>query len=544
MEKSRSIGTKLVRATSAVLLVIMVFSTGWHIFSIRRQTEKELLEQARVLAAQVLAVRKVMAENQHKINYDSQGHFEFKHLNPAAVMQQVDNVFNSTTSYRIRQVSLQPRLAENRPDGFEREQLLLFRRDKNRRESWGEVTVNGQRYFRYMIPLYVEASCLQCHGEPKGELDISGHRKEGYRVGDVAGALSISIPMERAEANLRASLGERLLLTFLILLLTAGTLTYNTRRFISRPIARLVHYTQEIARGNLEVGATSEKSIGEIEELMNRFTEMARRLQEMYENLENKVAERTAELAAANRELMRINRYKTEFLASMSHELRTPLTAILAFTEELLSKHMGQLTIEQEEYLREIEESGRQLLQLINDLLDMAKIEAGRMSLNLTEVDVGDVVREVERLLRPLAQQKDIAVSLRLLATNRVIADKEKVHQVVRNLLGNAIKFTPPGGKVEITTENTDRPEAGVLLKVKDSGPGIPEEERERIFEVFYQGEKGRSKKYGGTGLGLALVKKIVELHTGTVTVESSLGQGSLFTVFLPLYPAYDEELE
>ncbi|ADG82059.1 integral membrane sensor signal transduction histidine kinase [Thermincola potens JR] len=538
------VGTKLVRSTSLVLFFMMGIGIIWNIYSQTKQARIELLEQGRVLAAQVLAVRRVLAENQHKINYDTQGHFEFKHLNPASVIQQVDRVFNASTRYRIRQVSLHPRLLENKPDSYEREQLLLFARNRDAKESWGETVINGQRFFRYMVPLYVDSSCLQCHGEPQGELDISGRPKEGYKVGDLAGALTISIPMELMKANLNKSILESVFLTVLIVFFTACVITFLTRRFITIPISKLTGFAQELGRGNLTAQPEYYKSYGEIKELTERFTDMAHKLHDIYEQLESKVAERTAELAAANKELAEISQYKTEFLANMSHELRTPLTAILAFTEELLTKSMGQLNAEQEEYLKDIRDSGRQLLNLINDLLDLSKIESGKMALNLTEVNVGEAVRGVEKLLRPLAQQKNIDMQSAITGTNVIIADEEKVRQVIRNLLGNAIKFTPAGGRIELYVRDTDRPDEGVLLTVKDSGPGIPAKDRARIFDSFYQGHRGRNKEYGGTGLGLALVKRIVEMHLGEITLESTEGQGSAFTVYLPAYPPYDDNLE
>jgi signal transduction histidine kinase len=538
------VGTKLVRSTSLVLALVMTAGIGWNVYSQKKQARLELLEQSRVLAAQVLALRKVTAENQHKINYDSKGNFEFKHLNPAALTRQVSGVFNAGTEYRIRQVSVRPRIPENRPDNYEGERLRSFAQSSAAKESWGEDVVNGERYFRYMMPIYVAPSCLTCHGGPEGETDISGHPREGYKVGDLAGALSISIPMKIKEAGLRNSIGQNIFFTALAIVFSAGVIIFHTNRFVARPIAGLTRFSQELGGGNLAARPDGFKAYGEIRELTARFADMAHQLQEMYDHMELKVDERTRELAAANYELARISRHKSEFLANMSHELRTPLTAILAFTEELLKRGVGQLTAEQEDYLQDIRGSGEELLGLINSLLDLAKIESGKMALNLAEVDIGRTAGQVERLLRPLAQQKDIHVNLTVTGSGKVIADGEKAGQVIRNLLGNAIKFSPPGSSIEVTVADAPAPEEGTLLTVKDTGPGIAPEHREFIFDPFYQAERGLGREFRGTGLGLALVKKIVDLHLGWIKLETSEGRGSAFTVCWPAYPPFDDSLE
>jgi signal transduction histidine kinase len=165
------------------------------------------------------------------------------------------------------------------------------------------------------------------------------------------------------------------------------------------------------------------------------------------------------------------------------------------------------------------------------------------MSLDLEEVGITNVVKQIDKLLKPLAERKGILVRLNLAATQTVIADEEKVGQVVRNLLGNAIKFSPEGGLIEVAITD-DCEKEGVLLSVKDHGPGISQQEQELIFESFYQAGKIGSQESGGYGLGLALVKKIVDLHLGWIKVESSLGQGAAFYVFWPAYPPLDDNLE
>ena len=546
MVNNSVIGKRLVRSTSLVLAVVMACGIIWNIYSQKKQARLELLENSRILAQQVLALRKVTAENQPRINYDSSGNPEFKHLNPAAVVRQVGGVLNENTRYRIRQVSLKPRVPENNPDEYEREALLSFRETGagGAGEHWGVDTINGERYFRYMVPLFITEPCLSCHGEPEGETDISGYPREGYRKGELVGALTIAIPMKLKEASLNRSIVQSVLLTFLAISVSAAAILFHTGRFVTKPLDSLNKFGRELGRGNLGALPEELQTYGEVRELTDRFVEMAVKLKEMYDSLEDKVEERTRELAAANLRLSEVSRYKSEFLANMSHELRTPLTAVLAFTEELLRQNAGSLTSAQEEYLTEIKEAGRQLLDLINDLLDLSKTESGKMVLNLTEVRVGEAAGDVVKLLRPLADSKNIKIITDISDSGEIIADSEKVRHVVQNLLGNAIKFTIQGGTVVLGVADALPPDEGIVLTVCDSGPGISDEDRDKIFDAFYQADGGSSREFGGTGLGLALVKKIVELHLGRIEVRSVKGQGAEFTIFLLAYPQFDDGVE
>jgi len=251
-----------------------------------------------------------------------------------------------------------------------------------------------------------------------------------------------------------------------------------------------------------------------------------------------------SQLLKRQEELKKLSQHKSDFLANMSHEMRTPLTAIIALTDDLLLENRGPLTAEQEESLREIRESGRELSQLIDDLLDLSKIETGRVSLKLSEVDIGSVVCEVERQLRHLALQHQLNIKMVITSEQKVIADREEVKRVARNLIFNAIKFTPEGGTIEVVVYDVQGEPAGTVLRVRDTGIGIPQKDQELIFDSFYQVERGTAKKYPGTGLGLALVKKIVDLHQGWIKLESEEGRGSTFEIFWPRYPHFDEDFD
>ena len=230
------------------------------------------------------------------------------------------------------------------------------------------------------------------------------------------------------------------------------------------------------------------------------------------------------------------SRHKSEFLASMSHELRTPLNAVIGFSDVLLERMFGDLNERQDEYVRDIRDSGRHLLELINEILDLSKVEAGRMELDPAQLELPPVLEHGLAMVRERAERT--GVSLELMsdpAVDTVWADELKLKQVVLNLLTNAVKFTEAGGAVIVTARRNGDV---VEVTVRDTGVGIADDDRERIFEAFHRGGRGARTSTEGTGLGLTLSKRIVELHGGRLWMESAVGEGSLFGFSLPLAAA------
>jgi len=234
------------------------------------------------------------------------------------------------------------------------------------------------------------------------------------------------------------------------------------------------------------------------------------------------------------RRVQEANRLKSEFVANMSHELRTPLNGIIGFSEFLIDEKPGPLNPKQREYLHDILESGRHLLQLINDVLDLSKIEAGKMTLSPERFSVSEAMGEALTVIDAMAQEKGIDIRTAIdPQLGKVTLDRAKFKQVLYNLLSNAVKFTDDGGEVRIRAARSgpDR----FQVQVADTGIGIRREDFSRLFAAFEQLESGADRRFQGTGLGLALTKRIVELQRGTIAVDSEVGKGSTFTVELPL---------
>lgn len=245
------------------------------------------------------------------------------------------------------------------------------------------------------------------------------------------------------------------------------------------------------------------------------------------------VTERKRDMEEQNRRMQEANRLKSEFLANMSHELRTPLNAIIGFTKLLHAGKVGPLSDTQTEYLGDILNSSRHLLQLINDVLDLAKVESGRTEICVERVDLRKVAGEVKDILRGLAAERRIQLTVEVSAEiPAVLVDPRMLKQVLYNYLSNALKFTPEGGRVEMRV--IPQGNGAFRIEVEDTGIGIKKEDMNRLFVEFQQLDSGIAKRYSGTGLGLALTKRIVEAQGGSVGVSSLLGKGSTFTAVLP----------
>jgi signal transduction histidine kinase len=342
--------------------------------------------------------------------------------------------------------------------------------------------------------------------------------------------------VEQPEAEAFAPIYQSLFVTgvlLLIALIPALLLSIFFARRMVRPIQTLHAAAAQIGSGTWD-RRIDIRTGDELEELAETFNRMSVRLRDSYNNLEQQVADRTHELGEAITQLEATSQHKSDFLANMSHELRTPLNAIIGFSEVLLERMFGEINSKQKEYLEDILSSGRHLLSLINDILDISKVEAGRMELQLGPVDLRFVLQNAVSLVRERATRQGISVALDVdAAVGTIEADERRLKQILFNLLSNAVKFTPAGGRVILSAAGIDD---AVQISVRDTGIGIQNEDHDRIFEEFQQAGPGKAVE--GTGLGLALAKRFVEMHGGRIWVESAVGAGSAFTFTLPVQHA------
>jgi PAS domain S-box-containing protein len=267
---------------------------------------------------------------------------------------------------------------------------------------------------------------------------------------------------------------------------------------------------------------------------------LATELSGLNENLEDRIRAATEELEERNRqlqwqsqELERAYRLKSQFLASMSHELRTPINALLGYTSLMRDKIYGELNQRQDEALTRMYTASQHLLELVNDILDLAKIEAGKMPVHVEPVDIAQLVRELSQTIEPMVRRKSLEYRVDLATDMPVLeTDRTKVKQIVLNLLSNAVKFTHQG-YIGVTAQRAESDD-GVIVEVVDTGIGIKEEDLPKIFEDFRQVDQSSTREYGGTGLGLSITKKLLHLLGGTIRVRSAPGKGSTFSMWLP----------
>ena len=389
--------------------------------------------------------------------------------------------------------------------------------------------------YQYYAALKATESCLSCH---PFRTDADGKQIE-RQVGEFMGAAKITLPLDSVKSPLHSANAFVISGELLKVVLSIIAIYLVIRYVVTKPVLHLKRVSDAIAHGKLDMRADI-RTGDEFEELSHAFNRMLRHLVTVQEELRSVNADldgKVDELARVNLRLYELNNIKNEFLATMSHELRTPLNSILGFSDVLNTA--DNLSDKQRRYVGNIQIAGRTLLSLINDVLDLAKIESGKMELHLVEFSLNDLIERQTGAMAPQAEKKNIDLSWFVEPGVPVLfQDVGKMQQIVSNLLSNAIKFTPEGGRVRVRAGLRD--EQQFLIEIEDTGIGIPLEEQERIFEKFRQGrqkpgqEDALTREFEGTGLGLSIVKELCKLLGGEVTLISEFGKGSTFTVALP----------
>lgn len=574
---------KIAVSIGVIMIALMAVDILWNLSLQNAQAENEAREKAEVLAAEMRAAWDFVDMNQEVINRAEDGAFRTKHLVCVVAAKSISMLFTSETDYSIRFTNDTPRQAANAPDAFEQEALAAFNADPDRKAFWRVVDAgDGTRVFRYTEPLYVTESCLECHGDPVGELDQYGYPKEGMQVGQVGGAMSITEPMGIYAAGIQDSMMQQAIMVLFMMVAAFIGLYFVTSQLVLQPIDELRSAAGAVGKGDfnytLTVPDPGERPRDELAELTGEFDRMARDLEALYADLEGQVRSKTDDLMVLNdmlnyqkRELkVALDRlgdevaYKNEFFAIVSHELRTPLTSILAYARILNAD--DSLAPKTREAVGEIESNATLLLNMVNNILVISKHAAKKDELLPEPVDFVDLAQFVRKALAPIAEGKDVRLTCTVAPNVPLsMADWEKLRRILENLVNNAIKYTHRGGFVRLTIgfedgetdshsesekADTNAPDgedaaAGwIVMRVADDGMGIAPEELDQIFEPYKQAGQSANRRYRGTGLGLAVVRDLTELHGGTVTVESRVKEGSTFTVRIPYVPVIEEEDE
>lgn len=574
---------KIAVSIGVIMVALMAVDILWNLSLQNAQAENEAREKAEVLAAEMRAAWDFVDMNQDVINRAEDGTFRTKHLVCVVAAKSISMLFTTETDYSIRFTNDTPRQAANAPDAFEQEALAAFNADPDRKAFWRVVDAgDGTRVFRYTEPLYVTESCLECHGDPVGELDQYGYPKEGMQVGQVGGAMSITEPMGIYAAGIQDSMMQQAIMVLFMMVAAFIGLYFVTSRLVLQPIDELRSAAAAVGKGDfnytLTVPDPGERPRDELAELTGEFDRMARDLEALYADLEGQVRSKTDDLMVLNdmlnyqkRELkVALDRlgdevaYKNEFFAIVSHELRTPLTSILAYARILNAD--DSLAPKTREAVGEIESNATLLLNMVNNILVISKHAAKKDELLPEPVDFVDLAQFVRKALAPIAEGKDVRLTCSVAPDVPLsMADWEKLRRILENLVNNAIKYTHRGGFVRLTigfegseaspSEGDDANNAcaptgkdtgtgWIVMRVVDDGMGIAPEELDQVFELYKQAGQSANRRYRGTGLGLAVVRDLTELHGGTVAVESRVKEGSTFTVRIPYVPVIEEEDE
>jgi signal transduction histidine kinase len=415
-------------------------------------------------------------------------------------------------------------------DSSERELFKEFVRTDDPKDEVSRLRSSDQK-LHYYGAIRAQKKCIDCHSNLQTKLADN----------DVT-VIHIRMPTKAIEDGVHLNRAVLMAIALVTVLLIMAGSYFIVRYVIVKPVKHLKEVSDAISAGELNV--RSEIQTGdEFEDLSHAFNRMLRNLvsmQDQWRKVNADLDRKVDELAQANMALYESNRLKSDFLATMSHELRTPLNSILGFSEVLRSGN--QLNDKQLRWVGNIQTSGEKLLNLINDILDLAKIEAGKMQVRLEDFSVQDVCEGVLNMFRPLAEKKNIDLRGQVDAGIPTMRqDVIKFQQILHNLLSNAIKFTPEGGRVLLRAEADPQ---FLVLTVQDTGVGIVPEEQELVFEKFRQSGNPLTREHAGTGLGLSIVREISKLLGGDVRLQSELGRGSTFTVRLPLHLSEEPRLE
>ena len=437
---------------------------------------------------------------------------------------------------RLARHAEERRLVEEMP--ADANTLMLLANDESLPPVFEERPLPSLDEYHYFQPINWKTSCRRCHQTPQEAGAVSAAQGGSPVAGESLHVVKVVMPYKETQDAINSARAILIAVAILTVFAAMIALYVISRYVVVRPLKHLRDVSDDISRGKTELRAEINTN-DEFEELAASFNRMLRHLTDAQVELRqvnNDLDAKVDQLAQLNMRLYEMNRLKGDFLANMSHELRTPLNSIIGFSEVLVG--IDSLSDKQKRYAQNIQKSGRVLLEMINDILDLAKMEAGKMDLRPSEFQIDWIIQAQCDMVRSLTEGKNIDLEVQV-AENLppLFQDQAKIQQILTNLLSNAIKFTPEGGRITVTARRTS--DEQLEMTVADTGVGIADEDREIIFQKFRQGTSvlggdGLTREYSGTGLGLSILKELCKLLGGEVDFDSELGIGSTFKVVLP----------
>lgn len=564
--RRRRIGSSLLVVWAATFLVVTILVVVTISVSLHSLARSEARDKAEIIVARSLATHSYFSNDLKphvfKLSEQIKGrdYFDPVWMSSTYAIRGIQQYFGELVSanYYYKECAINPRSPLNEADAVEADFLKRINADTTLVKESLVRTFDGEPYIVVMQRAeQMVDSCMPCHSDPslapKELVDQYGPvRSFGRTIGEYPSAISVRIPLAQAYAAAKTTTNRLSLALMAIFGVSLGGVYRHSRRVVFVPArqyeAQNVALTEAVDREravNQEITAMNEELSAGNEQLASevKMRESVEDELERYKNsLEELVSSRTTDLERAMSEAERANAAKSLFLANMSHDLRTPLNSVIGFSDVLVSGMAGDLNEEQLKQIRMINDSGKYLLALVSDLLDLSRIESAAEPVELSDFDLTGTLTAVVDSVRPLCAEKGLRFRCDTCDARVLMhSDERLIRQLLLNLLGNAIKFTSEG---EVTLRVVEHERSGdVVMEVADSGMGIARDELPYVFEAFRQFSDDRSAKPDGAGLGLAISLKIARLLGGTITAASNPGKGSIFTVRLPrVAPPADED--